>query len=106
LGEHTGLAELIVSELATNALRHGDGAIEVRLSCDGGDLRVQVHDDGAGRPVRQQATPDDECGRGLQLLEGLIELSGGELGVAADGTGPGKTVCVTVSVTASQAGPG
>src|SRR5712691_1113935 len=48
LGEHAELAELIVSELVTNAIRHGDGPIQVRISYDGGDLRVEVHDDGAG----------------------------------------------------------
>jgi hypothetical protein len=32
LGEHTDLAELIVSELVTNALCHGDGPVEMRLA--------------------------------------------------------------------------
>ena len=45
LREHTGLGELIVSELATNALCHGEGPICMRLSFTRGDLRVEVHDD-------------------------------------------------------------
>jgi anti-sigma regulatory factor (Ser/Thr protein kinase) len=63
LGNHADLAELIVSELVTNAIRHGDGPIQVRLSYAVGDLSVEVHDDGAGRPFRRQATPEDDCGR-------------------------------------------
>jgi anti-sigma regulatory factor (Ser/Thr protein kinase) len=57
---------LIGSELVTNALRHGAGTISIRLSRGGGALRVEVHDHGAGRPVRQHARADDEGGRGLE----------------------------------------
>jgi signal transduction histidine kinase len=96
LGGHVRLAELIVSELVTNALNHGDGPIALRLSYAGGDLRVEVHDHGAGRPVRQHAAAGDECGRGLELLDGLIALHGGERGVIDDRAGPGKTVYVAV----------
>jgi signal transduction histidine kinase len=98
LAEHADVAELIVSELATNALRHGTGLIEIRLFYAGGDLRIEVHDDGAGRPSRQLASDNDECGRGLELLDGLTELHGGELGVIEDGAGPGKTVYVSVHI--------
>ena len=104
LGEHAELAELIVSELATNAIRHGDGVVQVRVSYACGDLRVEVHDDGAGRPVRRQATAEDESGRGLALLDGLIGLYGGKRGVANDGAGHGKTVYVVVCLTAGPAG--
>ena len=103
LGEHAELAELIVSELVTNAIRHGDGPIQVRISYDGGDLRVEVHDDGPGRPVRRQATADDESGRGLALLDGFIGMYGGRRGIANDGAGHGKTVYVVICL---AAGPG
>jgi signal transduction histidine kinase len=104
LGEHADLCELIVSELVTNALCHGDGPIWMQLSFARGDLRVEVHDDGAGRPVRKHAGGDDECGRGLELLDGLIELHGGELGVISDPAGPGKTVYVVLSLEPALAG--
>jgi len=104
LSEHTDLAELIVSELVTNALCHGDGAVEMRVSYTGGELRVEVHDGGAGRPVRRHVTADDECGRGLKLLDGLIELHGGVRGVIDDQAGPGKTVYVVLSLPAGPAG--
>jgi len=99
-GEHAELAELIVSELATNAIQHGDGPVQVRVSCARGDLRVEVHDHGAGRPVRRPVTADDESGRGLAILDDLIGLRGGTRAVANDGAGPGKTVHVTVRLTA------
>jgi signal transduction histidine kinase len=94
----------VACELVTNAVRHGDGPIEMRLSFADGDLRVEVHDNGAGRPVRKHVGDDDECGRGLELLDGLIELHGGERGVIGDQVGPGKTVYVTLSLAASPAG--
>jgi len=104
LGEHADLAELIVSELATNAIRHGHGAVRVCVSYARRHLRVDVHDDAAGRPARQQATPDDESGRGLALLDGLIGLHGGRRGVATDLTGHGKTVYVVIGLATDPAG--
>jgi two-component sensor histidine kinase len=98
LGEQASLGELVVSELVANAVCHGDTPIWMRLSAAGGELRVEVHDGGAGRPVRRHADGGDECGRGLELLDGLIELHGGERGVISDLVGPGKTVYVVLSL--------
>ena len=102
LAGHVYLAEIIVSELVTNAMRHGDGPIGVRLSYAGGDLRVEVHDRGAGRPVRRHTATDDECGHGLELLDGLIALHGGQRGVVNDRAGRGKTVYVAVPLVAAR----
>jgi|SRR5215467_6239386 len=104
LGEHTDLAELVVSELVTNAIRHGDGEIQFRMSYARGDLRVEVHDGGTGRPVRRQPTAEDESGRGLALLDGLIGLYGGRRGTMNDGRGHGKTVYVVIHLAAGPAG--
>jgi anti-sigma regulatory factor (Ser/Thr protein kinase) len=98
LGEQAALGELVVSELVANAVCHGEMPIWVRLSADDDALRMEVHDGGAGRPVRRHAGGVDECGRGLELLDGLIELHGGERGVISDATGPGKTVYVVLSL--------
>ena len=92
LGEYAEVAELIVSEYVTNALRHGEGPIRVRISFDGGHLRIEVHDDGAGRPVRRPVTAEDESGRGLELVDGLLALQGGQRTVREDDAGAGKTV--------------
>ena len=90
LGQHADLAELVVSELVANALRHGAGPIEIRLFRGPGGLRVEVHDDGAGRPVRRHAGDYDECGRGLELLDGLIAPLGGAWGTVEDRHAPGE----------------
>jgi Histidine kinase-like ATPase domain len=105
LGEHADVGELIVSELVTNAVCHGEGPIWMQLTVTSGDLRVEVHDHGAGRPVGKRTAGDDECGRGLELLDGLIELHGGERGVINDQAGHGKTVYVVLSLEATPAGP-
>ena len=105
LGEHTDLAELIVSELVTNAIVHGQGQVQVRLSCASGDLWAEVHDDGPGRPVRRCPGARDESGRGLELIDGLLDLHGGTRGVIADRNRPGKTVYVAVSLGTDPAGP-
>ncbi len=104
LSEQAELAELVVTELATNALRHGTCPIDISLSHSRDDLRTEVHDHGAGRPVRRRTTADDEQGRGLELLDGLIDLNGGVRGVIADTDGPGKTVYVALSLDSNQAG--
>lgn len=102
LGEHAQLAEIIVSELVTNAIRYGDGPVDVCMSYDCGNLRLEVHDDGASRPDKRPVTVDDESGRGLALLDGLIGLHGGTRGVANDDTGDGKTVYVVVYLADDQ----
>ncbi len=106
LSEQAELAELVVTELATNALRHGTGPIDISLSYSSSDLRTEVHDHGTGRPIRRQTTADDEQGRGLELLDGLIDLNGGVRGVIDDTDGRGKTVYVVLSLDSSQASIG
>jgi anti-sigma regulatory factor (Ser/Thr protein kinase) len=68
---------LLVSELVTNSLRYASGPIGVRLVHllpDGGDsahrpaLLVEVSDPLPDPPTERAAGPDDEGGRGLQLV--------------------------------------
>lgn len=102
LSEHAELAALIISELVTNAIVHGTGPIEVRLSYEDGSLHVGVHDRGDRRPVRRHPDGDWEDGRGLALIDGLIEQYGGARGVAADSDSIGKTVYVTLPLAADR----
>jgi two-component sensor histidine kinase len=104
LGAQAGLGELVASELVTNAVCHGKAPIWMTLSADNGLLRIEVHDGGAGRPVRKHPASGDECGRGLALLDALIELHGGERGVISDPETPGKTVYVELCLQATLAG--
>lgn len=106
LGEHADLAALVVSELVTNAICHGDGIARIEMAHAGDDLRIEVHDDGSGRPVRRQPGADDEAGRGLALIDGLIALQGGHRGITEDSSGPGKTVCVVIGLAVEMAGGG
>lgn len=95
--------QLIVSELVTNAIRHGAGPIGTCVTYERGILHVEVHDDGPGRPVRRQPTAKDESGRGLAVIDGLVDLYGGAgLVVVSDAAGDGKTVCVSIRLTSSQ----
>ncbi|MBA0051383.1 GAF domain-containing protein [Streptomyces sp. AJS327] len=68
-------AELLVSELVTNALRHGEGAIQLRLLLDR-TLVCEVWDTGMAQPRRRRARHTDEGGRGLQLV-GLLSTAWG-----------------------------
>jgi anti-sigma regulatory factor (Ser/Thr protein kinase) len=104
LDEYADHMVLIGSELVTNALRHGAGMISIRLSRAGRDLRIEVHDHGARRPVRRHAGAGDEGGRGLEVIDSLISIYGGCRGCTDDGTGPGKTVFVVMQLITTSAG--
>ncbi len=65
------LAALLVSELVTNSLRHATGPIGVRLVRPAhldGVLLVEVSDPLPDPPRERVARPEDESGRGLQLV--------------------------------------
>ncbi|RFS84534.1 GAF domain-containing protein [Actinomadura spongiicola] len=66
----TDTVQLLVSELVTNALVHGAGAIDLRL-IKGLNLLCEVYDDGADLPRLRHADATDESGRGLQLVSHL-----------------------------------
>jgi anti-sigma regulatory factor (Ser/Thr protein kinase) len=62
--------ELIVSELVTNAIRHGTGQIELRLVRHQ-VLTCEVSDTGPCTPRPRRARTMDENGRGLFLVTNL-----------------------------------
>ncbi|UFQ17830.1 SpoIIE family protein phosphatase [Streptomyces huasconensis] len=68
-------AELLVSELVTNALRYGEGEIRLRLLLDR-TLVCEVWDGSFVQPRRRRARDTDEGGRGLQLV-GLLSAAWG-----------------------------
>ncbi|MEU6590416.1 ATP-binding protein [Streptomyces sp. NPDC046881] len=83
------LAALLVSELVTNSLRHATGPIGVRLvrPAEPADtLRVEVSDPLPELPRERVAQPEDESGRGLQLVAGSSRRWGTRPGAG------GKTV--------------
>ncbi len=66
-------AELLVTELVTNALRHGRGDVGVRLSFINGHLRIEVCDDSPEVPEPRAAASLDESGRGLFLVQAVAD---------------------------------
>ncbi|MFI0224807.1 ATP-binding protein [Streptomyces lydicus] len=63
------MAVLLVSELVTNSLRYASGPIGVRMVLlSAGGLLVEVSDPLPDPPQERTAAPDDEGGRGLQLV--------------------------------------
>lgn len=67
LDDLTFTTELIVSELATNAIRYVGGPIQVRLIRDR-TLICEVSDTGHTTPNLRHAASDDEGGRGLFII--------------------------------------
>lgn len=62
-------ALLVVSELATNAVRYGAAPLELRVSCKGGTLKVAVRDGQASDlPYPRQLTHTEPHGRGMHLV--------------------------------------
>ncbi|SED89509.1 Anti-sigma regulatory factor (Ser/Thr protein kinase) [Streptomyces sp. 2231.1] len=85
-------AELLVSELITNAIRHGVGPPLIRLTLNGRLLRIAVSDD-SDRWPRMRATENTEPGGfGMQLLERLAHRWG------VTPRHPGKTVWAELSL--------
>jgi anti-sigma regulatory factor (Ser/Thr protein kinase) len=89
------VAELLTSELVTNAIRHGASGFELTIGVDK-NIRVEVRDEGAGRPSVLSAGPQDPSGRGLGIVEAL-SIAWGVI-PAADG----KTVWYELSLAPSQ----
>ncbi|CAL9325148.1 SpoIIE family protein phosphatase [Streptomyces sp. SudanB52_2052] len=75
LDETAFAAELILSELITNAMRHGAGPIRVRLLY-GRTLICEVSDASNTAPHLRRAASTDEGGRGLFLVAQLSQSWG------------------------------
>ncbi|MFD6168799.1 SpoIIE family protein phosphatase [Streptomyces coeruleorubidus] len=75
LDETAFAAELILSELITNAVRHGTGPIRVRLLY-GRTLICEVSDASNTAPHLRRAASTDEGGRGLFLVAQLSQSWG------------------------------
>ncbi len=64
-------AAVVVSELVTNAVRHGGGCIALQVEAHDRRVVVSVADGSSVVPRRRD--PDDVGGRGIALIEALAE---------------------------------
>jgi PAS domain-containing protein/GAF domain-containing protein len=68
-GDVVDTVVLVLSELTSNAVRHGRSPLSVRLRRLGSRVVVEVADGGGRLPRRRSAAADDEAGRGLDLVD-------------------------------------
>ncbi|EFE74128.1 ATP-binding protein [Streptomyces filamentosus] len=99
-------AELVLSELVTNAVRvvvPGDRMIGVRIECRerGAWVRLEVSDAGGGRPEVRWPGALDTGGRGLLIVDALAFC----WGVKERPAGIGKTIWAEVVTPAAVPAP-
>jgi anti-sigma regulatory factor (Ser/Thr protein kinase) len=107
LADMAWFCELIVSELATNAVEASTGpaggllyvngrmpVVRVCLFSDGERLLIEVRDQAMGFPALRQTTSDAEAGRGLHLVNAL---TGGNWGWRPTRASGGKVVYATLT---------
>ncbi len=72
-------AELLTSELVTNAVLHGAPPVTISVQCDTTEgMRIRVTDGSARRPRPRDAAPADPGGRGMALVDLLSAAWGAE----------------------------
>lgn len=81
-------AELLVSELVTNAITHGTGMVRLAIDCADHTVSVSVSDDEPAPPQVRAEQPLAVGGRGLRMVEALA----GAWGVRPHDGKPGKDV--------------
>jgi anti-sigma regulatory factor (Ser/Thr protein kinase) len=71
-------AELVASEIVTNAIQASGQlkiidppVVRVTVNADRDSVLIRVWDGSDARPVRQQAGPSDDSGRGLTIIDAL-----------------------------------
>jgi anti-sigma regulatory factor (Ser/Thr protein kinase) len=96
LSEVSFTAELVVSELVTNAIRYGAHPIRLRLIHDAATLICEVSDTNHTAPHLRRAKTWDEGGRGLLLVAQLTERWGSRH------TPDGKTIWAEIGLLDEQ----
>ncbi|MFZ1995543.1 MAG: ATP-binding protein [Solirubrobacteraceae bacterium] len=89
--------ELMVSELATNCIRHERTSFHIAILGSTQEIRVEVTDSGSGTPTMRSPGPDEPSGRGLQIVDMLSDSWGVELEDPS-----GKTVWFTMPATVAR----
>ncbi|WP_434599843.1 ATP-binding protein [Streptomyces sp. A5-4] len=68
-----GAAQLVVSELVTNACKYAPGPCVVNVELDGPALEITVWDTDPALPVPREAKPGRVGGHGLEIVRALCE---------------------------------
>ena len=71
-------AQLLVSELVTNAIVHVSSEVRLTVLPERDRIRIEVGDHGAGEPTLRMAGPDDLDGRGLGIVDAIARAWGSE----------------------------
>lgn len=69
---------LLISELATNSIRHAESAFEVSVTVDDQQVRIEVNDSSSAPPRPRNPGPHDLAGRGILIVERLADRWGFE----------------------------
>jgi serine/threonine-protein kinase RsbW len=74
-GEIVENAILMTSELASNSVRHAKSrfTVEVEVDVSGDAIRIEVTDDGGGRPSKRTPGSNEVTGRGLLIIDHLAD---------------------------------
>lgn len=73
-------AQLVVSELATNAVVYSHNQFSVLVGAEGPAVRISVRDLSSVKPVPRPTDPDAVAGRGLQLVGAIANDWGTDMG--------------------------
>lgn len=90
-GDCADAAALVISELMTNALFHGDGCRGYDITPIEDGVRIEVRDCNRIPPVVGHASSESLTGRGLRLVAAASAAWGAQL------EGPGKTVWAEIT---------
>jgi len=80
--ELVNVARIVVSELATNAVRHADSAFRAEISRSESQVTISIHDASRLLPKRRRAASGASGGRGVSLVADLSAEWGAELAPA------------------------
>jgi anti-sigma regulatory factor (Ser/Thr protein kinase) len=92
---------VMVSELATNCVRHTVTDFSVDVETTGREIRVEVTDHGGGVPVVRSPDASEPSGRGLRLVRELSDA----FGITELADSPGKTVWFVASLVERSGAP-
>ncbi|HUQ55308.1 ATP-binding protein [Lentzea sp.] len=64
-------AQLVVTELVSNGIDHGEGLITLSVRRKAGGMLIEVHDESPKLPLLRPVDPGSARGRGMQLVKAL-----------------------------------